>query len=316
MSMSARLRLRGTSRSGQCRQHRGPIASSLAPNRSAESIHPFPRPAGRTGGVIVHGSGVRNDRGAGIAGIQTGIGALWSRPEIRRCRCAPAYRIVAGKFGKVRLHRASVACPQGISSMKPFPSSVLSCGAAASGLLLGLAISGVDGARAQAPAQLGGSPVASPAIAPPLTPQPLSPSNPDQSAALQAVAKMTEGQRTYYQKNGRFRATISDIQRDFGITLPTSFNYAVRTTTEAAYSYVIPVQSTKTGQLKAYVGAAFLTPNQTPMITTIICQNLQPGQIRPADPQLALGTLVDNPKGRIVQCGNASVKVKASIVSE
>jgi hypothetical protein len=184
--------------------------------------------------------------------------------------------------------------------MKYAPSPALVFAGAACGLLLGLAVCGDGGARAQ---------VAAP-------PQPQGPSNRDQNAALQAVAKMTEGQRTYYQKNGRFRATVSDIQRDFGITLPATFNYAVRTTTEAAYSYVIPAQPPMTGSLKAYVGAAFLTPNQNPRITTIICQNLQAGQIRPADPQLVLGTLVDNPTGRIVQCGDASVKVNASIVSE
>ncbi|MGB7565834.1 MAG: type IV pilin-like G/H family protein [Prochlorococcaceae cyanobacterium] len=142
------------------------------------------------------------------------------------------------------------------------------------------------------------------------------PANPDQKAALRAVAKMSEGQRTYFQKNGAFRATVSNIQQDFGITLPATFDYAVRTTTEAAYSYVIPAQGAKVGQLNAYVGAAFLTPKQNPKITTIICMNLQPGQIRPADPQLVLGTLVANPTGRLVQCGDGSVEVKASMVNE
>jgi hypothetical protein len=142
------------------------------------------------------------------------------------------------------------------------------------------------------------------------------PTNPDQKAALSAVAKMMEGQRTYYQKNGAFRATVSNIQQDFGITLPVTFDYAVRTTTEAAYSDVIPAQGPKVGQLNAYVGAAFLTPTQNPRITTIICMNVQPGQIRPADPQLVLGSLVANPTGRIVQCGDASVEVTASIVNE
>ncbi len=141
-------------------------------------------------------------------------------------------------------------------------------------------------------------------------------SNPDQNAALNAAARMAEGQRTYFQKNGAFRATVSNIQQDFGITLPATFDYAVRTTTEAAYSYVIPAQSATMGQLNAYVGAAFLTPNQNPMITTIICRNLQPGQIRPADPQLVLGTLMPNPSGRVVRCGDGSVEVQASVVSE
>ena len=142
------------------------------------------------------------------------------------------------------------------------------------------------------------------------------PTTPDQKAALKAVAQMTEGQRTYYQKNGVFHATVSTIQQDFGITLPASFDYAVRTTTEAAYNNVIPAQTAKVGELNAYVGAAFLTPSQNPKITTIICKNIQPGQIRPADPQLVLGTLVANPTGRIVQCGDASIEVKASVVNE
>ncbi|WP_216900357.1 type IV pilin-like G/H family protein [Synechococcus sp. CCY 9618] len=138
----------------------------------------------------------------------------------------------------------------------------------------------------------------------------------EQTAALNAVAKMAEAQRTYYQKYGRFRATVPDIQRDFGIVMPASYNYAVRTTRQAAYSYVIPARSPKVGTLNAYVGATFLTPNQTPKITTIICQNTQTGQIRPADPQLVVGSLVPNPTGRIVRCGNVSLEVKASVVNE
>lgn len=140
--------------------------------------------------------------------------------------------------------------------------------------------------------------------------------NPDQKAALRAASQMMEGQRTYYQKNGAFRVTVSNIQQDFGINLPATFDYAVRTTTEAAYSYVIPAQGSKAGLLNAYVAAAFLTPSQNPKITTIICQNIQPGQIRPSDPQLVLGTLVANPTGRFVQCGDASIEVKASMVNE
>lgn len=44
--------------------------------------------------------------------------------------------------------------------------------------------------------------------------------NPDQKAALQAAAQMMEGQRTYFQKNGAFRATVSNLQQDSGITCP------------------------------------------------------------------------------------------------
>jgi hypothetical protein len=138
----------------------------------------------------------------------------------------------------------------------------------------------------------------------------------DQNSALQAVAKMTEGQRTYYQENSKFRAEIADIQTDFGITLPKTFDYAVRTTSEAAYSYIIPAQSALTGQLKAYVGAAFITPNQNPEITTIICENTTPGQVRPADPQLVRGTDLAQPTKLALKCGDFSVQVPASKVTE
>jgi hypothetical protein len=137
----------------------------------------------------------------------------------------------------------------------------------------------------------------------------------DQNTALQAVAKMTEGQRTYYQTNGTFRALIDNIQQDFGIILPSTFDYAIRTTSEAAYSYVIPDNSTPvTGKLKAYVGAAFLTPNQTPKITTIICENTESGETRPADPQLVRDPL--NPQKLSLQCGQFSVEVPESMVNE
>jgi hypothetical protein len=138
----------------------------------------------------------------------------------------------------------------------------------------------------------------------------------DQNAALQAVAKMTEGQRTYYQANGQFRAKIDNIQKDFGVTLPTTFNYAVRTTSEAAYSYVIPAQSPISTQLKAYVGAALITPNQDPKITTIICRSTTPGQARPADPQLVRGTDFNNPTKLALQCGDFTEQVPASEVNE
>ena len=151
-----------------------------------------------------------------------------------------------------------------------------------------------------------------------ITPVQAQDNQPDQSqnAALQAVAKMTEGQRTYYQTNGQFKATVDNIQQDFGISLPSTFDYAVRTTSEAAYSYVIPNQSSLKGQLKAYVGAAFLTPNQNPKITTIICENNQPGTSRPADPQLVRGTDLNNPTKLALICGDFSVQVPAYMVNE
>jgi hypothetical protein len=146
--------------------------------------------------------------------------------------------------------------------------------------------------------------------------QPMAGQSADQNQALTAVSKMMEGQRTYYQKNGKFQATVSTVQRDFGFTLPASFSFAIRTTTYSAYSYVIPNQPAYTGQLKAYVGATFMTPGQNPKMITIICQNTQPGQIRPSDPSLVLGSFTLNPTGSIVQCGNFSTQISASVVNE
>jgi hypothetical protein len=78
---------------------------------------------------------------------------------------------------------------------------------------------------------------------------------------------------------------------------------------------VIPAKSTPvTSKLKAYVGGAFLTPNQTPKITTIICENNNPGQNRPADPQLVRDPL--NTKKLSLQCGQFSFEVPQSQVNE
>ena len=77
---------------------------------------------------------------------------------------------------------------------------------------------------------------------------------PEQTEALTAVAQMAEGQRTYYKNHGKFLNQVDDIQQDFGITLPSEFDYAIRTTGEAAYNYVIP----SSDSLKAYVGATFI----------------------------------------------------------
>lgn len=137
-----------------------------------------------------------------------------------------------------------------------------------------------------------------------------------QNQALQVVAKMTEGQRTYYQTNQKFHPTVEDLKKDFTITLPSSFDYAIRTTSEAAYSYVIPATSPQMLKLKAYVGVAFVTPNQDPKITTIICQNTTPGQVRPADPILVRGTTPDTINKLTVQCGQFSVQVPASEVNQ
>ena len=132
----------------------------------------------------------------------------------------------------------------------------------------------------------------------------------EQTEALNAVAKMAEGQRTFYKKHGKFLNQIDDIQQDFRITLPSEFNYAIRTTGEAAYNYVIP----SSDSLKAYVGATFLAIDGSDELTTIICQNEDTGLERPADPQLVRNPL--DPTEIDLQCGDYSVEVPASKVTQ
>jgi hypothetical protein len=132
----------------------------------------------------------------------------------------------------------------------------------------------------------------------------------EQDEALNAVAQMTEGQRTYYKDNGEFLERVDQMQQDFGITLPPDYDYAIRTTDEAAYNYVIPTDDS----LKAYVGATFLAPDGSGELTTIICENQDTGLERPADPQLVRDPL--NPTQISLQCGDYSVEVRASKVTE
>ncbi|KGF71741.1 hypothetical protein DO97_15785 [Neosynechococcus sphagnicola sy1] len=137
----------------------------------------------------------------------------------------------------------------------------------------------------------------------------------NQNAALNAIAKMMEGQRTYYAKNGQWLNVVSNVQKDFDAVLPPTFDYAIRTTTEAAYSYVIPATSPLINQLSSYVGAALLVPNSKVLIITIICKNNQPGQIRPSDPQIVRGADPTQPP-LYLACGDNSVEIPASIYTE
>ncbi len=137
----------------------------------------------------------------------------------------------------------------------------------------------------------------------------------NQNAALMATAKMMEGQRTYFSKNGQWQNDVSRVQSDFGAVLPPTFDYAIRTTTEAAYSYVIPASSPMVNQLSAYVGAALVVPNSGGKIITIICKNNQTGQIRPSDPRIIRGADPSQPPFSLV-CGDNSVEIPASVYSE
>ena len=137
----------------------------------------------------------------------------------------------------------------------------------------------------------------------------------NQNMALSATAKMMEGQRTYYNKNGQWQDVVNNVQQDFGAVLPPTFDYAIRTTTEAAYSYVIPATSPITNQLSSYVGATLIVPNSGGKFITIICKNNQPGQIRPSDPRIIRAADPSQPPFSLV-CGDNSVLIPASMYSE
>lgn len=138
----------------------------------------------------------------------------------------------------------------------------------------------------------------------------------EQNTARKIVAKMTEGQRTYYQKNGKFNTVVKEIAQDFDIILPSTFNYAIRTSFEAAYIYVIPAKTPVSEQLKAYVGGAFINQNQNPKIITIICESTNPGRIRPASPQVVRAKDLSQSTKMALQCGDSSVQVPDSQVKE
>ena len=140
----------------------------------------------------------------------------------------------------------------------------------------------------------------------------------DQAAALEIVTKMTEAQRTYYQENGKFQVVIQKMAEDLNLTLPSSFNYAVRTSFDGAYIYVQPAQTPIADQLKAYVGGAFFKSpenqeaNDNPEIMTIICQTTQTGRRRPASPQVARGNKLNSTREVSLSCGNSSVQISES----
>ena len=138
----------------------------------------------------------------------------------------------------------------------------------------------------------------------------------EQATALEIATTMTEGQRTYYQKNGKFNVVVKEIAKDLNLTLPSSFNYAVRTSFEGAYIYVLPAQTPRADQLKAYVGGAFIkepqNQNQKPEIITIICESMKTGRRRPADPQVVRGKDLSPTSELSLKCGDSSVPVPGS----
>jgi hypothetical protein len=138
----------------------------------------------------------------------------------------------------------------------------------------------------------------------------------EQATAREIAIKMTEAQRSYYQKKGKFNVVVQELAKDLNLTLPSSFNYAVRTSFEAAYIYVLPARTPLADQLKAYVGGAFIKSAQSqdrePEIVTIICESTKTGRLRPAAPQVVRGKDSSPTTELSLKCGDFSVPVPHS----
>ena len=141
-----------------------------------------------------------------------------------------------------------------------------------------------------------------------------------QAKALDVVTKMTEAQSSYYEKNGEFQVVIEEIAKDLDLNLPSSFNYAIRTSFQGAYIYVLPAKTPIADQLKAYVGGAFIkspqknseNQDQKKEIVTIICETTETGRRRPADPQIAKAKELSSTTELSLTCADSTVPAPKS----
>ncbi|MDJ0507649.1 MAG: type IV pilin-like G/H family protein [Crocosphaera sp.] len=141
-----------------------------------------------------------------------------------------------------------------------------------------------------------------------------------QATALEIITKMTEAQRNYYQENGEFKVVIQEIAEELNLNLPSSFNYAVRTSFDGAYVYVLPSKTPIADQLKAYVGRVLIkspekakeNENQKGEIITIICQTTKTGRRRPTDPKVARAKEANSATEPSLSCGDTTVPISNS----
>ncbi len=129
----------------------------------------------------------------------------------------------------------------------------------------------------------------------------------EQKNALEIATQLTTQQQPYYQKNGEFNTDVKKLAKELDITLPSSFNYGIRTGFESAYIYVMPAKTDLAEQLKSYIGAAFINPNNKSEMISILCENTKLGRMRPADPKLLMSG--DQPT---LECGEGSAAVPIS----
>ncbi len=103
--------------------------------------------------------------------------------------------------------------------------------------------------------------------------------SPEQLVPYSAVNTLIQAQKAFHFQRGYFARWAYNLD----VKLPSDYNFAIRTTTRAVYHYANP----KSPNQKAYVGATFLDRNSTadnPQMVSIICEAIEPGTTRLADP--------------------------------
>jgi hypothetical protein len=116
-------------------------------------------------------------------------------------------------------------------------------------------------------------------IPPQSSPSPQLAQSPQQPIIYTGISALIQAQKSYYIQRGYFASWVYNLE----VELPSDYDFAIRTTTRAAYHYAIPDSL----EQKAYVGATFLDRNATadnPQMVSIICEAIEPGTTRPADP--------------------------------
>jgi type IV pilus assembly protein PilA len=113
-----------------------------------------------------------------------------------------------------------------------------------------------------------------------------------ESAAKQYVAAMNKAQQAYHANNTGFTSSVSNL--GLGIKPDTSnYKYSINMENKAVFNYAVSNQA----HLKSFVGGVFLVGNKT---QTILCLNVAPGKIKPANPMNANG---------VIQCAAGTGKI-------
>ncbi|APB34690.1 hypothetical protein GlitD10_2356 [Gloeomargarita lithophora Alchichica-D10] len=127
-----------------------------------------------------------------------------------------------------------------------------------------------------------------------------------QTTAWQPLSAITRAQKTYHQRNGRFTAAFSPLERISGARLAGGYNYAIRTTVRGAFVYAIPTAASRRPMVSAiFIDQAATGPTN---MTMVVCEARTPGRFRPADPIFRPGADPTTRKGQIA-CGEGTVIV-------